>query len=256
METNKSNGRSILGILLVVIGLIFFGDNLDLFNFDLSYYIFRWQSILIIIGVIMLLNSVRNTAAYILIIIGVGSYVANYYHYSLWEIVDDYWPVLLIAFGLYIIAKRGDSPAKKCSHRMNNKSDFHSDSSFSKCENMSHSEINDDTIDLTAIFSGKRVSIKSDSFSGGKTTTVFGGVELDLRDAKLAPGNNIIDSFTLFGGTEILVPKEWKISVNVVVLFGGVDDKRNEKVENIENPNSTLVLKGLTLFGGTEIRYV
>jgi len=253
MKNNRSNGRQVLGILLIVFGLIFFGENLDLFDFDLSYYIFRWQSILIVIGAIMLLNSTRNLAAYILILIGTGSLAANYYHYSLWEIIDDYWPVLLILIGFYIIYKRGDNSGKKCNYHNN-----HNDrtDSYSSCPNMNFSETADDTIDTTAIFSGKKIVVKSNRFSGGKTTTVFGGVELDFRGAKLAPGNNIVDSFTLFGGTEIIVPKEWKLSVNIVVLFGGVDDKRTERADNVEKPESVLVLKGLTLFGGTEIRYL
>lgn len=260
MNNHKSNGRKFLGILLIALGLIFFGNNLDLFDFDIAYHLFRWQNILILIGLITLVNSRRSFTGYILILIGGGSLIANYYDYSLWEIFDNYWPIILIAIGFYIIYRRGEGTKKKnhkwCSDQDQAKEYHNCSFKDHGGHNYSYSEVSDDNIDITTVFSAQKILIKSQQFSGGKTTSVFGGVELDLRDAKLAPGNNVIDSFTLFGATEVLVPYEWKLSVNVVVLFGGVDDQRHGRTENIPNEGPTLVLKGLTLFGGTEIKYV
>lgn len=266
MANNKSNCRLIFGALLIFFGLIFFGENLDLFSFDLSHYIFRWQSILILIGLITLANNRNNGTGYILILIGGGSLVANYYDYSLMEVIDDYWPIILIAIGFYIIYKRGDghhSKKKKSNTDFTNSADDYNETQNNfnscfdgKCNNTKYTEVDDNMIDISAIFSTQKSIIKSQNFSGGKTTSIFGGIDLDFRDAKLAPGTNVIDTFTMFGGTEIIVPKEWKLSVNVVVLFGGVDDKRDGRIDNVQEDGSTLVLKGLTIFGGTEIKYV
>lgn len=260
MQKNKNNGRFVFGLVLVIVGIVFFADNLYLFQYELSDYLFSWESILVIIGSIMLANSRKNGTGYILITIALISWSADYFDYSFWEVVDDYWPVLLILLGLFIIYKRGDSNKNRCCGDGN--SDFSSISDEIKsemedsCGKKTVSEPTDDVIDITAIFSAHKALVKSQQFKGGKTTAIFGGVELDLRDANLAQGNYFIDTFTMFGGTEILVPKEWKLSVNVSALFGGVDDKRDGRIRGTHEDGRMLIIKGLTLFGGTEIKYV
>ena len=52
-----SNGRFWLGIILVVLGALFIADNFDLLPYEIMDNIFRWQFILIIIGII---NTERN----------------------------------------------------------------------------------------------------------------------------------------------------------------------------------------------------
>ena len=42
----------------------------------------------------------------------------------------------------------------------------------------------------------------SKEFKGGKLTSIFGGTDLNLVNADLAWGTNILDVFVLFGGCE------------------------------------------------------
>jgi predicted membrane protein len=80
---------------------------------------------------------------------------------------------------------------------------------------------------------------------------VFGGAQLDFRKAEFAPEGTTIKTTTIFGGAEIIVPRGMNVDVNVVPIFGGVED-RTRGIQNPEAP--TIRIRGLLLFGGMEIR--
>jgi hypothetical protein len=59
----------------------------------------------------------------------------------------------------------------------------------------------------------------------------------------------------MFGGTTILVPEGWDIKIKVVSILGGFSDKHKGKISDKENTNDNkLVIKGLVIFGGGEIK--
>lgn len=239
----NSSGRIALGVIFVLLGLIFIADNFYLFHYDLSYYIFQWETIVIVIGLIILANNRRSFGGYFLVAIGGLSLLGDEYNFTVWEFLSDFWPVLLILLGIAVIFRRDDKrKANESEHCC-----FHG-------HEKKHTDVNDDYIDSTVVFGGKKLFIKSQNFSGGKTTTVFGGLEIDFTEANLAPGKNIIDTFTVFGGTELFIPKEWSVAVNVISVFGGIDDKRTVAGEIPPSENS-IVIKGLVIFGGVEIKY-
>jgi hypothetical protein len=83
-----------------------------------------------------------------------------------------------------------------------------------------------ETTNLFALMSDDQ-RIPQDAFHGGTMTSLMGGTTLDLRQAKLAPGERaIVDVFALMGGAEIFVPKDWKIERHVTAVMGGVRDER------------------------------
>jgi hypothetical protein len=83
-----------------------------------------------------------------------------------------------------------------------------------------------DTTNLFALMSDDQ-HIPQDAFHGGTMTSLMGGTTLDLRQAKLAPGQKaIVDVFALMGGAVIYAPKEWKIERHVTAVMGGVRDER------------------------------
>jgi predicted membrane protein len=76
-----------------------------------------------------------------------------------------------------------------------------------------------------------------------------------MLNVKLAPGRQYIDVFAMFGGTTLIVPEAWNIKVRVVSIFGGFSDKH--KITKSEKENSSdniLIIKGLVIFGGGEIK--
>jgi len=237
MNANKSHssGRVWLGIILISLGVLFILDNTGIVCFDFFDWIFRWPVILIIIGAIILINERISFAGILLVLIGGLFLFADIYNYSVGSIFRDYWPILLIILGFVILFKhKGTSYHRK---------------HFSSGEGMKT-----DYIDIMAIFSGSRRVINSDNFKGGKSTAIFGGPEIDLRECKLAAGEQVLDIVAIFGGTEIYVPKDWQVIVKVVSIFGGFEDKRYRDPSTVLQEDRVLVIKGFVLFGGGDIK--
>lgn len=222
----KINFNLIIGLALVIIGGLFLLDNFDVIYFDLPYWVFRWQSILIIIGLILLANSKNNTAGYVLITIG----IIGWY--------PEIWPVILIIIGFYILYRRREHAPK---------SNDHADSSYTESSN-------DDFLNDVSVFGGGKKIIKSDNFRGGRITAIFGGSEIDMYGSKLADGTNILDVFAMFGGTDILMHPDWNVKIDVVPIFGGFSDKRRKDPNQVPDPEKKLIIKGLVLFGGGNLK--
>ncbi len=118
-----------------------------------------------------------------------------HYSFTFWQI---FWPGVLIFAGLMIIFR----------HRL----DRHD---WTK-----RGLITDDSvIDEMAVFGGGDRVVTSQSFKGGKVTTVFGGLNFDMLKAKMAPGDNHIDVFCLFGGMKLIVPEGWNVKIQGNVSF-------------------------------------
>jgi hypothetical protein len=84
--------------------------------------------------------------------------------------------------------------------------------------------------------------------------TVFGGADLDLRDAIL-PGREItITAVSVFGGISITVPPEMRVVDSGVAVFGG-RDVAAETPES-ENPHAPrLRIQGACVFGGISVKH-
>ncbi len=219
------NARLTFGIILIIVGLLFLLDNLGILFFDLPYFTFHWEYILIALGIYFLTTSRSKTAGTILVAIG------------LFSLLPSLWPLLLVALGAYILLKKD--------HQSHN--GHFEETSGSTTEHTNF-------IDDVSIFGGNKKTYTSTNFEGGKITAIFGGGELNLSSCFLAEGKNILDILTIFGGYEIRVPEDWKIHNDVVSIFGGVSDERSKDPNRVYDESRILVLKGLTLFGGVEIK--
>ena len=83
-------------------------------------------------------------------------------------------------------------------------------------------------VHLFAVMSGDRKS-PNDTFRGAEMTSVMGGTVLDLRSAKMAPGEEaVIDVFSLMGGAVVYAPRDWIVDVQTTAVMGGVKDERFE----------------------------
>jgi hypothetical protein len=104
-----------------------------------------------------------------------------------------------------------------------------------------------DEVDLVANFSPLEFHSESGAFRGGTVTTMFGGGELDLRDAKLDPAGATLRVNALFGGGNLVVPDTWNVETRVIGI-GGVGDGRPKVERATDAP--TLHLEGTAIFGG------
>jgi hypothetical protein len=80
---------------------------------------------------------------------------------------------------------------------------------------------------------------------------LFGGMDLDLRDAVFEAPVVEIAGFWCFGGLDMKVPEGIEVRDQTAGIFGGTD------VRDIGDPvpgAPTLVIKGVALFGGVSVR--
>ena len=105
-------------------------------------------------------------------------------------------------------------------------------------------------LDCTAVFSGSGVRNDSADFAGGEVTCVFGGLQIDLRDAAMTRPEAVLNVFALFGGVVIKVPAEWSVVVRGVPVLGGLEDK----TVPARGAAHRLVIDGWVVIGGLEIR--
>lgn len=90
----------------------------------------------------------------------------------------------------------------------------------------------------------------------GTTTvvTVFGGVDLDLREAIL-PGREVtMRAVCVFGGMSITVPPEMRVIDSGVAVFGGRDID-SETPESLDSGAPLLRVTGACVFGGVSIKH-
>jgi hypothetical protein len=84
-----------------------------------------------------------------------------------------------------------------------------------------------------------------------RVINVLGGAELDFTDARFTAETTYITVFCLFGGVNIRVRDGMRTVSKAVCVFGGVDNRGGTTTD----PNAPLlVIEGLALFGGVDIR--
>src|SRR5699024_11621830 len=81
-----------------------------------------------------------------------------------------------------------------------------------------------------SLFSGTEVRSRSKNFEGGSATAIFGGSEIDLRDAIISNAGATLDLSTIFGGITIYVPRNVQVQVTGIPSFGGWETKTREHV--------------------------
>jgi Domain of unknown function (DUF1707) len=104
---------------------------------------------------------------------------------------------------------------------------------------------------MVAIFGGVSRSGKWRVRKNIQALTLFGGMDLDLRNAIFEAPVVEISGFWCFGGLDIKVPAGIDVQDQTAGIFGGTD------VRDIGEPvpgAPTLVIKGVTIFGGISIR--
>ncbi len=229
-QTEGGNNGLWAGVIVLVIGILFFLNRL---NLHLPRWIFSWQVILIVIGLVLgIRRQFQGAAWFILVLIG-GVFLANDMLELNWDIRRFLWPSILVIVGVYLI---GRSASRRHEYQAYIRS---SDST------------SDDYIQVTTIFSSTEKTILSKNFKGGSVSTVFGGTELNFMNADIQ-GEAVLDVSSTFGGIEISVPSSWEVKMDVNTIFGGVEDKRLG--QGVPVPGKILWIKGSCIFGGVDLK--
>lgn len=226
-----TSNRPIIGIILVLIGLFLVLRNTGFLPVPMAHILFSWPMLLIAIGLIITLGSAGSKTSGV-IVMAVGAFFLIPHIFRDAFDVDMFWPSIFIIIGIiFIFTKR------------------HGWNSVQKT-----GIVGDDYIDYVNVFSGGERQIVSENFKGGKISAVFGGMELDLTKAKLAPGRNDLEIACVFGGATFIVPDDWNISIEVTPVLGGFSDSRKLIPGRVVDTTRQLVIKGAVVFGGGEIK--
>ena len=233
IERNRHGGLWI-GLIFLLIGL---GWLLRQVSFPFPHWIFGWEMILIIVGLVIgIKNKFRDAAWAIMILIGGIFLVRDIFPFLAFS--NYFWPIALIVLGVFLIVR----PRKRYWNRYPD-------------PNAAYGEGNDpitaeDHLDFTAAFGGLKKNILTKNFRGGDVTCIFGGTELNFMQADIQ-GTVTLDVTQIFGGTKLIVPSNWDIKSDMTAIFGGIDDKRSPS-PNVDHAK-VLVVDGTSIFGGIEI---
>jgi len=230
------NRRTVFGFIAVAFGLLLLASNFDIVSYNMRHILFSWQMILIIIGIVQVMNHKEKPTGYILLAIGGFFLLPDVFNFP-FNFMRLFWPVLLIIVGLSFIFF----------HRSRNYSSSGHSTRFDE-------DLNGPAfLDEITVFGGTKRRVANKEFKGGRLTTIFGGAEIDLTQALLTKGTNVLEITCIFGGTSLIVPSDWTVHVDVVSVFGAFEDKRTY-IKKTETSEGSLVIKGVAIFGGGDIK--
>ncbi len=233
-NSDKKKGQEWFGGLVLVAGLLFLCRTMGL---DLPHWVFTWPMLLVGIGLIIgITHQFKDTAWLILVLIG-GLFLVDDITGMNINFSSFIFPAILIAIGLKIIFKK------------RNKKVIVFDEESGTVVN---DEREEDSIEIISIFGGSKKTIISKNFKGGELVSVFGGNELNLTQVDIVRVAKL-DILQIMGGTKLIVPSNWKIKSEIVNIFGGFDDKR-QNLQGQDTSDKILILEGVSIFGGIDIR--
>lgn len=215
-------GRAYFGLIIVTFGTLLLLDNLDVL--DAGQMVGDWWPLAIIVGgVLVFMANPRHWVMPVILVVGGAAVLLN--TTGVVDIVNVLLPALVIVVGLVVIFGRGAGTRTTSSeHRIN---------TFN-------------------VFSGTTLNSDSPQFEGGTIGAVFGGAEIDLSAASLAPGASL-DVFAAFGGVEVRVPHGWRVDINGFPLFGGFENATSKDGLGVDAPH--LAIDATVLFGGLEVKH-
>lgn len=227
--------RHVAGIILIILGVVFLLDELDIFYFGDIIRIY-WPLLIVFYGLGSLFDKSKSKVFSAIVLVFGVIVQLNKLEYLNEGIMSYFLPSVLIIVGINMIF---ESEKNKKKVEINfDKADFDKNAT------------NENYISHTALFSGMELKVVNDDFVGARLNAIFGGIEIDLSNVKTNKKVIVIESNAVFGGIEITIPNDWNVKIEGTPFFGGFS--MNHKRPVIENA-PTVIFKGLALFGGVEI---
>lgn len=235
METRSTfrlGSQLVLGSIVVLIGLLFTLDNLDLM--DAGEFIGYWPVLLIIYGlwrVVVCETAPGKVWGALWVFIGGILLLNKLYiiHVHFW----DLWPLILVFIGVSLML--GSMRRRR---------------EFAAGTNVKAADSNS-TISAFALLGGLKRTNDSQDFRGGEATAIMGGCEIDLRRASIKEGDAVLDLFAFWGGIEVTVPEDWTVVLEGIPVLGGYEDNTRPPKGDTRK---RLIIKGYAVMGGVEIK--
>jgi len=244
--------RLVIGSAIILAGILFTLDNLRVI--DAGDYVSYWPVILVAIGVSRMAQTsswVSYVWSLVWIIAGLWLLGENIglIRVSIWAL----WPLVLVLLGATILWRACCPP-----HLRSTAGDLGretltgaSHDAGAPAAARSYAPSRDSYVQAVAVMGAIERATDSADFRGADLLAIMGGCELDLRHATIAGDEAVVDVVAFMGGIEIFVPDTWAIEAKVLPLMGGVGD---ETRLNKSGPTKRLVVRGLALMGGIEIK--
>ena len=232
---HRGRGSAVTGLILVIAGLLFLLDNLDLFEVDVGEVIAHgWPLVLLAFG-LKHLHERRMMSGLLLVALGVV------FELRALDLLDSevfrrWWPLLPIGVGGWLVfraMRSGEKPVADADGALLDSAD---------------------SFRVFQMWGGTRRVITSQSFRGGEATAFMGGAEIDLRQTVMAAGGARVDVTALMGSVSLLVPPGWDVVVLGSPFMGAVEDKRVPIPRPPDAPAAPrLEVRATVLAGGLEI---
>ena len=255
MKRNRIKMSSIVcGLLFLAAGVLLFAFNAGVLPIVYKKVFFSWQMLLIALGFAFLFSRDKWGTGIILMVIGGFFIMPKLEPVGLVFLSNNYWAIGLVIVGIIILCS---AIWKRSSWHCKPKVYICTDTD-TKRERVCHT--NDwnthneaGYIDRNNVFGGSKEKLDFTNFKGGEINCVFGGIELDLSDAKLAEGVHRLELNSVFGGIVLFVPVDWNIEMQTTHVFGNFVDNRPKPGFEIDEKR-TLIIEANAVFGGGEIK--
>lgn len=269
-SNNKSS--TTVGAIIVLFGVFLLMKNLD-FGFLFPRWLFGWQMILIIIGLVIGVNSkFQKKSSLVLIIIGSVFLLKDWLDFSPGKILV---PAVAIILGIYIInrnRKPQSVPMPPQDPPKHPTDDFDWDKRVMDFPNTDNNNTSNHTntaqesntygqysnyyaenyLKVDSIFGNAKKIVLSKNFLGGTITNVFGSTQVNLLQADLQQPI-VIDVFSLFGSTKIIVPPHWTVNHTISSILSETDDRRII-INHAFDDNKKMYITGTSIFGNVTIK--
>ena len=227
----------IWGLLLIVVGIIFSGNVLSIWSIDI-FFTGWWTLFFNIPGIVSIIKHGLNWGSGILVILGLMLLLDELDIITgevMWKLV---FPLILILVGVTIILSFFRGGQKK-----NIEDVEYTKSKSYKYESTKYPR-------YTAILGGGDYKNNSNDLKGIVAEAILGGLEIDLRDAKINE-DIVLELTAVLGGIDIFIPDN--VSVEIISgnpILGGFEHKINKNV--IGGPK--VRIKYIAVLGGIEVK--
>ncbi len=245
-EENR-RGRVMSGLLIIAVGTIFLLRQAD-FIFIPSW-LFSWEIFMIVIGLyIGFRSNFRNWAWFFPIFIGTFFLLDGFL--DDFSIITYLWPLAIIFAGLFVIFGSGRKKNRRRPAYGYEKRSYRHKPEYSPTSDIDTEE---PYIESVSVFGSIKKNVITKDFRGGEIVTFFGGAEYNLSQADIH-GDVVLEVVQIFGGARLIIPPHWEIKSELVAVLGGIEDKRPPHTEVMPDGGKRLILKGVSVFGGLDIR--